>query len=127
LGGIQIFSMTSQVTYPRPTGQGSEISVPKDDAAVLLDVTAKMFQTNSGRKILMIFDGVSDLVVSLGSEKAYGFLKAQKEMLAREPNATALFVVKRHGQDERVLSLIRGLYAEHLSYDASGLTMTREM
>lgn len=48
-------------------------------------------------------------------------------MLAREPNATALFVVKHHAQDERVLSLTQGLYTEHLSYDSTGLTVTREM
>ena len=69
LGGVEIFSMTSQVTYPRPTGQGNEVSVPQDDAAVLLDLTAKTFQTHAGKKMLMIFDSVSDLVVSLGSRR----------------------------------------------------------
>jgi len=39
-------------------------------------------------KALLIFESVSDLVVSTGFEKPYGFLKAEKEILAKEPNAT---------------------------------------
>ncbi len=124
--GVQIFSMSSQTTYPKPTGQGDEVSVPQDDPAVLLDLTAKTLQAHSSRKVLMIFDSISDLVVSFGFERSYGFLKAQKELLSKDANSSALFVVKRHAQDERVVSLIKGLYALHLSYDGSGLTVTRE-
>jgi len=126
LAGVQIFSMSPHTAYPKPTGQGSEVSIPQDDTSVLLDLTAKTLQTNTGRKPLMIFDSVSDLVVSLGFEKSYGFLKAQKEIFAREPAATALFVVKRNAQDDKALNLIKGLFTHHLSYDASGLTVTRE-
>lgn len=126
LDGIQIFSMTSGVTYPRPTGRGDEVSVPQDDTSVLLDLIAKTFQAHPKRKALMILDSVSDLVVSLGFEKAYSFLKAQKEILVAEPDATALFVAKRNAQDDRAMSMMRGLYNVHLSYGASGLTVTRE-
>jgi predicted transcriptional regulator len=125
LEGVQVFSMTTQVTYPRPTGGADEVSVPQDDTSVLLDLTAKTFQTHANRGALMIFDSISDLVVSLGFEKAYGFLKSQKEILSREPKATALYVAKRHAQDDRAMSLIRGLYSVHLSYDQNGLTVTR--
>ena len=102
-------------------------SSPQEDTSVLLDVTAKTLQSEAGkRKLLLIFDSVSDLLVSIGFEKSYGFLKAEKEMLAKEPNATALFVVKRNAQDERVGSMIKSLYAHHLSYDGGGFSVTRE-
>jgi len=127
LGGVQIFSMSSQVAYPRPTGQGNEFSVPQNDSAVLLDLTAKTLQSNSGRRIVMIFDSVSDLVLSLGFEESYSFLKAQKEILAKESSATSLFILKKHAQDEKVLSLIKGLYTDHLYYGSNGLVITREM
>jgi len=127
LNGVQIFSMTSQATYPDPSGQRNEVSVPQDDLAVLLDLTAKTLLANADQRSLTIFDSISDIVLSLGFEKSYSFLKAQKEILARESNATALFVAKRNAQDERVMSLIRGLFTDHLSYDSSGLTVTREM
>jgi predicted transcriptional regulator len=127
LGGVEIFSMTSQATYPTPTKDGNEVSVPHDDQAVLLDLTANTLRSHANEKPLMIFDSISDIIVSLGFEKSYNFLKAQKEILAREPNATALFVAKRNAQDERVMSLIRGLFTFHLSYDSHGLTVTREM
>jgi hypothetical protein len=126
LGGVQIFTMSSQAAYPKPTAQGTEVSVPQDDTAVLLDLTAKTLHAQTNRNALMILDSISDLVVSLGFEKAYGFLKALKEIFAKEPNSTALLVVKRHAQDERAVSLIKGLYSHHLSYDASGLSVTRE-
>jgi predicted transcriptional regulator len=127
LGGVEIFSMTSQATYPTPSKEGNEVSVPHDDQAVLLDLTANTLRAHSSQKPLMIFDSISDIIVSLGFEKSYNFLKAQKEILAREPNATALFVAKRGAQDERVMSLIRGLYTFHLTYDSYGLAVTREM
>jgi len=127
LEGVQIFSMTSQATYPTPTKDGTEVSVPHDDQAVLLDLTANTLRSHASEKPLMIFDSISDIIVSLGFEKSYNFLKAQKEILAREPNATAIFVAKRNAQDERVMSLIRGLFTFHLTYDSYGLTVTREM
>ncbi len=123
--GVQILSMTSQATYPKPTGHGSEIEVPQDDSSVLLDMTATTLRDHSDRKVLMIFDSVSDLILSLGFEKAYGFLKSQKEILAGS-GATTLFIVKRNAQDKRVESLLKGLYGHHLSYDSSGLALTRE-
>ncbi len=125
IDGVQIFSMTSQATYPRQAGQGAEVLVPHDDPAVLLDLTANTLQANENRRALMIFDSISDLIISLGFERAYAFLKSQKEILAREPNVTALFVAKRNAQDERIMSLIRGLYTDHLLYDSSGLKVTR--
>jgi hypothetical protein len=112
--GVQIFSMTSRTAHPRHTWQGNGVSVPPDDSAVLLKLTAKTLQTNSNRRMLMIFDGVSDLLASLGLEKTSGLLKSQKEMLSKEPNATALFVVKRLPQDEKAVRIIGGLHGPHL-------------
>lgn len=122
--GVRILGMTSQVTYPRPTGKKDEMAVPQNDPAVLLDQTAKELAEHP--RSLLIFDSVSDIVVSLGFEKAYAFLKDQKEIISREPKTTALYVVKRNAQDDRTLSLLKGLYAVHLSYDSAGLTVTRE-
>ncbi|HUI01605.1 MAG TPA: winged helix-turn-helix domain-containing protein [Nitrososphaerales archaeon] len=125
-GGVQIFAMTSQTAYPKPSGNPGETLVPQEDQAVFLDLTAKELQAHSNRKELMIFDSVSDLLVSLGFERTYAFLKAQKELLAREPSTTALFVVKRDAQDDRVLSLVRGLFTVHASYGDEGLKVTRD-
>jgi hypothetical protein len=119
--------MTSSATYPRPTGRGDEVSVPQADAAVPLDLTVKTLKTHVDGKALMKFDSISDLVVSLGFEKSYGFLKSQKEKFASEPTATALFVVERNAQDEGLVNLIKRLFSHHLSYDASGLEVTREL
>ena len=66
------------------------------------------------------------MILSLGFEKLYAFLRAQKEIIDREPMATALFIVKRNAQDEKALSMIRALFTHHLSYDGAGLNVTRE-
>ena len=123
---VQILGMVSGAAYPRQVGRGKEMAVPQDDAAVLLDLTEKTLQGHAGQKTLMVFDSASDLVISLGFERAYAFLKSQKEILAREPNSTALVIVKGKAHDEKILSLIRGIYADHLAYDPKGLAVTRQ-
>ena len=124
--GVKIFSMSSQTSYPKPTGRKNETAVPQDDTAVLLDVTSKILEQEGSRGSLVIFDSISDMVLSLGFEKSYGFLKAEKEVLSRDPETTALFIAKKGAQDEKVMSLVKGLYALHLSFDSSGLVVTRE-
>jgi predicted transcriptional regulator len=123
---VHIFKMTSQTAYPKPSGRGAEVAIPQDDVSVVLDLSAKTLRANSGKKSLAIFDSVSDAIVSLGFEKTYAFLKSLKEIFAHDPGVTALFVMKRNAQDERVTSMVKGLFNHHISYDSSGLRTTRE-
>ena len=56
---IHIFSMTSEVSYPRPTAKKNEFDVPQDDSSALLDVTSKILLDHSGVKALIILDVVA--------------------------------------------------------------------
>lgn len=85
LDGIQIFGMTSRATHSKPSGQESDTTVTQDDLAVLLDFTANMLQAHANRRVLLIFDSISDIVTSLGFEKSYSFLKAQNELAGGGP------------------------------------------
>ncbi|MBI2126812.1 MAG: hypothetical protein HYU02_05825 [Thaumarchaeota archaeon] len=126
IGITRFFVMTDRVSYPRPAeGQVYEVLVPQHDQPVLLDVLDKTLKGNPESNIAVVFDSVSDLIISLGLEKAYGFLKHANEIMS-DPRITSLFLLSRAAHDDKTMNLVRTLFADHLSYDSSGLKVTKK-
>jgi archaellum biogenesis ATPase FlaH len=73
---------------------------------------------------LVLFDSLSDLIVSFGFERSYEFMKNVNEIL-NERRVTSVFIIKSRAHEERVTSLVRGLYGAHLLYGSAGLSVTR--
>ncbi len=123
--GIGFFTMSTTVSYAKEGGNPNETLVPQNDQAVILDELGKMFKSNPEGKLLILFDSLSDLIVTFGFERSYEFVKNVNEM-ANERKLTSVFIIKSRAHDEKIMSLVRGLYRAHLSYGGSGLSVTRE-
>jgi hypothetical protein len=122
--GVQALLMTARVSYPTPAGRAGELLVPQADRAILLDLIDKALRSNPGAKLAIIFDSISDLIVSLGLENTYKFLKQANEILS-EPRVTSLFLITRGAHDERAFNLIRGLYPIRMLCDEGGIRPSR--
>ncbi len=126
IGITRFFILTDKVSYPKPSeGQVYEVMVPQHDQPVLLDVLDKTLRSNPDGKIAVLFDSISDLILSLGLEKSYLFLKQANEIIS-DPRVTSLFLVSRLAHDDKSMTLIRSLFPNHLSYDAMGLKVTKQ-
>ncbi len=122
--GVRFYLMTTKVSYPKPTDSPNEILVPQNDQAVLLDLIDKTVTSTAGNKASVIFDSISDLIQYGGFESTYKFIKQSNEILS-SPQVSALFLLASGAHEEKVLSLTRSLYPNHLTYDSRGLRLTR--
>jgi len=114
---VRVYVMTAQGPRPLPPRPG-ELIVPSHDEGALL----KIMEAAPEAKELVIFDSVSELLVSLGSERCQRFLRQATGSL--EANGRrSLFIMKRGYHDERSEQMVRGLFSGRLVYDGSGLKL----
>jgi len=118
LDNVRFFTMTTRVSYPKPGDLPTEVLVPANDQSVLLNVLDKAITTNPSLKFGVVFDSITDLVLSSGLETTYKFLKQANEM-ASSHAVTAVFLITSGAHNAREESIVRSLFSNQLSY-ASG-------
>ncbi len=121
---MRLYILTTRVSYPTPGDQPNEVSVPQNDQAIILDVIDKTVHANPEGKVAIIYDNISDLILSAGFEETYKFLKQINEIV-NDPRVNALFLLTAGAHPAENVSLIRSLFPFHISYDSTGLKFTR--
>jgi hypothetical protein len=117
------FYTTSDVSYPKPTDQPYEILVPQNDQAVLIDVIRKT--VSAAPEAAIIYDNISDILVSWGTGEAYKFLKAAREVL--EHQVSGLFILTEGAHDQNSVNIIKTLFENHLHYGKDGLKVLKQL
>jgi hypothetical protein len=124
LDNVRFFTMTTRVSYPRPGDLQTEVLVPANDQSVLLNVLDKAIKANPDLKFGLVFDGITDLVLSSGLETTYKFLKQTIEMTSSHA-VTAVFLSTSGAHNEREESIIRNLFSNQLSYSSGQLSVRK--
>jgi len=124
ISGLRFYILSSKVSYPKPDDQPYQILIPNNDQAVLLDVIDKTVEVGSEGDAAIIFDSISDTIISSGFESAYKFLKQVNETLGGG-RTTSLFLMTLGAHDEKVVSFVKSLIPNQLVDDSSGLRVTR--
>lgn len=122
---VKFYMMSADVSYPKPTGMPNEVLVPQNDVAVILHLISQTMGSTEGSGVALVFDNVSDLILSSGFENSYKFLKQANQVLS-EPRVTSIFLMTKNAHEEREVLLVKSLFANHLSVDATGLHVTRK-
>jgi hypothetical protein len=113
--GVRFYVLTNTVSYPRPTEIENEILVPQNDQAILLDILHKtIVSVGKEGSVGIVFDNISNLVLSSNLETTYKFLQQANEILGGG-RVSALFLYIQSAHDERTVNLIKSLFASHLS------------
>ena len=121
----RFYVMTSTTSYPCSTDRVNEILVPEDDPTILLDTlrnTVGSVSSSSG--IGVIFDNVSDMILSDGFENSYKFMRRTNEILG-DSKIVAAFLATQGAHEERVSNLIQNLFQNHLTLDSLGIQVKR--
>jgi KaiC/GvpD/RAD55 family RecA-like ATPase len=98
----------------------NEVILPAKNTALILDSLSKVLEQNVHTNIFLVFDKLSELINLVGFDKAYKFLLYVLEMLSSK-RTTALFLLNASAHESRVVSQIRGLFHNQLTYDKDGL------
>jgi hypothetical protein len=121
LENVRFFTMTRKVSYPKPGESPDEVLVPTSDQSVLLNVLDKAISSNPDLKFGVVFDSVSDLILSSGLESTYKFLKQANEMLSSN-RVTSVFLLTQGAHSEREVSVVKSLFGNILAFSGDQLT-----
>jgi hypothetical protein len=117
---VHVYVMTAQGA--RVPARPRESAVPSHDEGALLELMEAPAKDGADERDLVIFDSVSELIVSLGNERSQRFLRRATRSL--EANGRrSLFIMKRGYHDERSERMVRRLFSDRLAYDGSGLKL----
>jgi len=117
---IKILLLTQRISAPQVDTLTNEMLLPANNTPLLLDALEKMLKTSPRGNLNIIFDSLSSLILLVGFEKTYNFVRYALDMLASE-NSTALFLFSPENHDERVASSLRSLFSNHVSYRKGSL------
>jgi len=109
--------LTSKTSSPQQIDNKVTL-LPASDLSVLLDAFGRI-QRGDEKPINVLFDNLSDIILSCGFEKAYKFMRLLLETIS-SPKATSLFVFNPTAHDQTISSSIRGLFRNQLVHAKSG-------
>ncbi len=98
--------------------------MPATNTPLLLDALEKMLKTSPNGKPNIVFDNLSSLVLLVGFEKTYNFVRYALDMLASN-KSTALFLFSPDIHDQKVASSLRSLFINHVSYRKGTLQIAK--
>jgi len=116
---VKFFCLTQQVSAPKEFSE-NEMLLPSNDTSLMLDVFDKTLKAHPEGVVNVVFDSLSDLVLSVGFEKTYRFMRYAVEMLA-SPRNTVLFLLNQNAHDPKVASSLRGLFSDQVFFGKEGI------
>lgn len=120
---VRLFTLSTKTSTPSRVSN-EQVLLPERDTSLFLDAVDKLFQAHVGRRIGIVFEVFTYLVLSLGFEKAYGVISSVVEM-AESELATILVLINSDALESKTLNGIRGLFQSQLYFDSSGLKTVR--
>jgi hypothetical protein len=124
MANVRFFTMTRKVSYPKPGEKPDEVLVPTADQSVLLNVLDKAITSNPDLKFGVIFDSISDLVLTSGLEMTYKFLKQANEMLGSN-KVTSVFLLTSGAHSEREVNVVKSLFGNIITFGNGQLTIQK--
>jgi hypothetical protein len=125
ISGARFYIMTSTTMYPASGSQSNQMLVPENDLTILLDTLRKTVVSVPSSPVGIVFDNVSDMIISSGLEGTLKFIKRANEILCGRDNIVSVFLLARGAHEERVVNLIQNAFENHLVFDAGGLKLKR--
>jgi hypothetical protein len=121
--GLKFFLTAGDVSYMKVVEDTPDVLIPESDTAIFLEVIDKTLASRKGKAVLVL-DSISGLLVLIGIERTYKFLKHVVELTSDE-RVTALFIFLKRAHESRDENLLRALFATHFLEDADGARLVR--
>jgi hypothetical protein len=121
---VRIVLMSASASTSVPVSE-NQIVLPADNTPLVLDSLREILSRHGDQNTFLIFDNVSELVMSVGFEKAYKFLLCAVEMVSSKP-ATVLFLINSSAHESQEVSRLRGLFHNILVYERNLLEVVKK-
>ena len=120
---ISLFSFSTKTSSPARLSD-EQVLLPERDTSLLLDAVDKLLQALSKKRIGILFDVFTDIILSQGFEKAYGVLSSVVEMTESE-NASILVLINYDALEPRVIGAVQGMFRSQLRFNFEGLKVIK--
>jgi len=118
------FFLTSFSTSTPKTSSENEMLLPAKNTPLILETLSKVLETYPNVNVCFVFDILSELLMSIGLEKTFIFLRHALDMLSSE-KLTCLFLLNSSAHEPQVVSQLKSLFSNQLTYDKNGLEIVR--
>mgnify|MGYP001048606339 CR=1 FL=1 len=118
------FFLTSTSTSTLESPSENEVVLPARSTPLILDAINKVLETHADTNVCFVFDILSELLSTMGLERTFIFLRHALDML-HSKKVTGLFLFNTSAQRAKVISQIRGLFSNQLTYDKYGLKVIK--
>ncbi len=113
------FFLTSLKTSRIRQINEAETLLPAADLSISLDAIVQHQKVEADKTVNILFDNLSDIILTCGFEKTYKFMRFLLEAISSQ-KTTALFILNPAAHDSTISSSIRGLFQTHLAYTKRG-------
>jgi len=120
---IKFFLTSLSTSIPKSTSE-TEVLLPAKNTHLILDTLSKVLETYADANVCFVFDILSELLTTIGREKTFTFLRHALELLSSE-KTTSLFLLNPSAHETEVVSRVKMLLPNQLTYDKNGLEIIR--
>jgi len=120
---IKFFTMSISTSTVQPESE-NEVLIPANNIDLILDFISKVTKTYSEANMSIVFDGLSDLLISIDPERTRTFLRHALQALPSE-RTTVLFLLNTSAHDPKTVSRLRSMFYNQLTYGKDGLRVIK--
>ncbi len=120
---IKFFLTSIVVSIPKSKSE-NEVLLPAKNTPLILEAVNKVLETHENANVCFVFDILSDLLTTVEPEKTFTFLRHVLDMLSSK-KVTGLFLLNTSAHQAEVVSRVRGLFNNLLTYNKNGLTVVK--
>ena len=87
-------------------------------------ILSPILEAHSDKQLALVYDNLSELIISMGFQQAYNFSRKTLELLA-EYDSTALFLFNPKAHSSNDTNSMRNLFNDRIAYDKKGLVVIK--
>ncbi len=106
--GLKMFVLTSRVSYPKIESE-NVVLIPAFDSSLILDSMNKTIEAYAATPFTMIFDNISHQIFTVGTERAYSFVRQALELMVSN-KITGVFLLNYPAHDAKTVSMFENLF-----------------
>ena len=121
---VKFVLLTTLVSGSRNGRRLEEVLVPANNTSLLLDALNRAVKSHPDGNFNFVFDSLTSLILQVGFEKAYNFVRYALEILS-SIDATSVFLFNPGAHDQKVASSLKSLFNSQIAFDKDGLEIIK--
>jgi hypothetical protein len=118
------FFLTSFSTSTPKSASENTVLLPAKNTPLILDAINKVLETYADANVCFVFDILSELLTTVGRERTFNFLRYALDMLSSK-KITSFFLLNTGAHQTEVVSRLRNLFSNQLTYSKNGLKIVK--